>query len=620
MHEQLEQAHKRIAELETKGGSPQSTGDINKAASSLPLKSELEVLIVFLREVMKPRQLASTLPSCDKTSNLTLSDCVTLARAFDYLSKTSDSNEDAVGEYLEKFPAMRDMHERNPVLEEALVFMSVRLANDGKKYAAVRLFGGALLSSFDTMTDIYMIWTYYSTGENGFAIASLISLHTNIFGQLLIVYFQNRKHPSNGRLFKEILYTLSFSKPGVDAYRVAIGAEHEVGSIMDPKNEMMLTKGLELFTEAIPGALIQTYAFLTGSAQSNAAIFSLVMSIFTASFTATGVSFDKDIDKHSRAHTPDFYGFVPDSAKKKVKVFMSMFLISACQLTAKALACALCAVESSITVAFYLLGEILLFFAYKLLRRDFNYWLPVYGMTGVVLSTLIRINTKTITDFTALMQFRHPYELGGTYWAFTLLSMPVVCFYFGSRYLAYVDSEAGKARGLTMVLDATQVYGLVGGLLVVQVATFVFFLKNINPKFINTFYSTKSGNDFTKEYFLDHDDDEHKILVLNENRNKWVGIKDDIVKWVNDKIPEWNESQPEWWNAQKKASIPDWVVSNPEVLRSIRSEDVVKAVQERRGSIINVTVEENKPPKDPGTLRRRSIVDDAKKLKRELNA
>ena len=80
--------------------------------------------------------------------------------------------------------------------------------------------------------------------------------------------------------------------------------------------------------------------------------------------------------------------------------------------------------------------------------------------------------------------------------------MPVVCFYFGSRYLAYIDSEDGKTRGLTMVLDATRVYGMVGGLLVVQITTFVFFLKSINPKYISTFYSTESGNDGSMRIFL----------------------------------------------------------------------------------------------------------------------
>ncbi|GMH74049.1 hypothetical protein TrLO_g9753 [Triparma laevis f. longispina] len=201
---------------------------------------------------------------------------------------------------------MHDMNERNPVLEEVLVWMSVRLANDGKKYAAVRLLSGALLSMFDTLTDLYMIWTYYATGGNGFANASLISLLANVALQIAIVLMQTRKQ-AKGRLFKEILCVVSFTKPGVDAYRVIIGADNEAGSIMDPKTEMIFIKCCELVAEAIPGTLIQTYAFLVGSNQSNAAVFSLIVFVFTASFTATGISFDKDVDKYGRRHTSGFY-------------------------------------------------------------------------------------------------------------------------------------------------------------------------------------------------------------------------------------------------------------------------------------------------------------------------
>ncbi|GMH78900.1 hypothetical protein TL16_g07970 [Triparma laevis f. inornata] len=149
-----------------------------------------------------------------------------------------------------------------------------------------------------------MILTYYSTDENGFANASLISLLANIIIQIAFVFVQNRNHTSKGRLFKEIMYVLSFSKPSVDTYRVVIGAEIEVGAVTDPKREMMYVKAIELFTEAIPGALIQTYVFLVGSNQTSAAVLSLIVSVFTAAFTATSISYDLDVDKLKRMQTP----------------------------------------------------------------------------------------------------------------------------------------------------------------------------------------------------------------------------------------------------------------------------------------------------------------------------
>jgi hypothetical protein len=51
----------------------------------------------------------------------------------------------------------------------------------------------------------------------------------------------------------EMLTVVSFVKPGVDAYRVASGAEQLPGAAVSPLVEMLYTKGGELFFEAIPG-------------------------------------------------------------------------------------------------------------------------------------------------------------------------------------------------------------------------------------------------------------------------------------------------------------------------------------------------------------------------------
>ncbi|GMI17455.1 hypothetical protein TrLO_g3629 [Triparma laevis f. longispina] len=96
-----------------------------------------------------------------------------------------------------------------------------------------------------------------------------------------------------------------------------------------------------------------------------------------------------------------------------------------------------------------------------------------------------------------------------------------------------------------MVLDATHVYGTIGGIFVLQVATFIYFLSSIDPKYIKTFYSMQSSNDYARRIFLDKDEDERKIVIFEDNRNKWKKIEAGGVKWVGEKIPEWNEEQPD---------------------------------------------------------------------------
>ncbi|GMH58831.1 hypothetical protein TL16_g02697 [Triparma laevis f. inornata] len=461
---------------------------------------------VWGRRVMKPRQVPAALPVMQKRSGLTSVDCLTLAKGFDFLSKTSQNDEDAVVTYLDHFPVIKDISEMNPALEDLPIFMNVRLADHGRN-------------------------------ENGFAVATLASLASNLGVQLLLVFFQTRKQ-SLRRMFREMMYALTFAKPGVNVYHVMLGVEQEVVSFASPKVEMFMSKGIKLICEAIPGTIFQSYAYLTGSNQSSAALFSLAVSVFTTAFTSTGISFDKELDQKGRDHAPAFYGYVPIGAGRKAKAFVLMFCISACQLTAKALAVALCAVEGGDTVIAYLVGEMLLFFAYKFARGDFWYWVPIYGVPGMSFSYLARLMFKAQVDFTAFLHARHPKELGGSYWAFTILSTPIIYFYFGYRYLEYVESEVGKARELSLMLSPKKVYGMIGGVLAVQILSFYLFLKNIEPRFIYSFYSTITGNEQSFLFFHNHSYDALKLEFFGENKYKWKKIREEVVEWVNLKILE----------------------------------------------------------------------------------
>ncbi|GMH74044.1 hypothetical protein TrLO_g9752 [Triparma laevis f. longispina] len=77
---------------------------------------------------------------------------------------------------------------------------------------------------------------------------------------------------------------------------------------------------------------------------------------------------------------------------------------------------------------------------------------------------------------------------------------------------------------------------------------------------LNTFYSAKTGNEQSMGRFLNHDEDKQKIHIFGQNRRKWKKIERGVVEWVSLKIPEWNESQPEWWDARRKGLIPEWAV------------------------------------------------------------
>ena len=165
--------------------------------------------------------------------------------------------------------------------------------------------------------------------------------------------------------------------------------------------------------------------------------------------------------------------------------------------------------------------------------------------------------TKVITDFTGLTHFRHPYELGGIYFAFNLFTTPIASFWLASHYVRFTEENP---EGLTIVFSERAVYSVIGGLTLAQLAVFfLFFLRCMNPNYTHTFYSTKSGNDNACDYFLQHESDEGKIRVINDNKHKWARIAPDVAKWIDERWPVWEESQPPWLNEKVKDKISDFM-------------------------------------------------------------
>ena len=70
----------------------------------------------------------------------------------------------------------------------------------------------------------------------------------------------------------------------------------------------------------------------------------------------------------------------------------------------------------------YLLADMTLYLSIKALRRDFTYWVPVYGILGFVLSFTARFIGKLVSDFAATIHLRHPLEVGGLYFSINAVS------------------------------------------------------------------------------------------------------------------------------------------------------------------------------------------------------
>ena len=240
--------------------------------------------------------------------------------------------------------------------------------------------------------------------------------------QIIVVLFQNRNFDA-GRILLECSFVVTGLKAPVDAYKVAMGSEKEDGTFFDPLMEMTYSKAIELFAESIPGCVIQIVGFMTDSNPGTMSLVSIFISALTAGFTGAQISYDMDTDPAKRATKPFFYGYIPDVALKRTVVFVTMVFMSSLMLLVKSLAIALFIRLGWRYVLIYFAVDVGVFYAIKIWNRDFVYYLPFEGFWfSIAASTLIRFISKIISDFTGIVHFRHPGEMGGAYFTFNVIS------------------------------------------------------------------------------------------------------------------------------------------------------------------------------------------------------
>jgi len=89
---------------------------------------------------------------------------------------------------------------------------------------------------------------------------------------------------------REVLITLLFLRPAVDAYRIS--TNHEDGDHkMDSLAEMIMNKCAELACESIPGCVLQLYVWLTNPEQAGSyALVSIGISALTTGFNSVMIA------------------------------------------------------------------------------------------------------------------------------------------------------------------------------------------------------------------------------------------------------------------------------------------------------------------------------------------
>ena len=96
---------------------------------------------------------------------------------------------------------------------------------------------------------------------------------------------------------------------------------------------------------------------------------------------------DMDTSPKKRRETPEFYGYIP--ATGRGLIFFLMMVNSTAQFLAKIMSIALLGAVSKTWVFGYIVGDIVLFLLYTLVRNDFFYYFPFQSYIGSIGSSLL---------------------------------------------------------------------------------------------------------------------------------------------------------------------------------------------------------------------------------------
>ena len=476
-------------------------------------------------------------------------ECKRVGRSLVAFIFTATAGEHAVDAWRLHYAQLNVLFEEVVGFEEFMLVIANNLLRDSIYGMVLRVSLGALLSTVDAVTDIYVISTYYKSAELvGRANIMLAMVLGNIVFQFCGMLALYRKKGWS-RLTAESIITALFLRPAVDAYRVSTSeADEEI--IVDQLSEMLLNKSTELACESVPGCVLQLFVWLsTPELAGSYALVSIGISCLTTGFTSAMISFDMDVDVPHRRSQPKFYGYIPNESSLRTRCFILMILMSSLHNLSRSLGYALLAASGTDDlVLMFIGGEIGAYLLLKIIRQDFYSFFRFSGMVAFLISMIHRTISKVIVDFTGCLHFRHPYELGG--WGFTISLLWAQVFPFVA--LLFFPDEATQGGNvkekITMFLAASFLLWL----------TFnIVFFCTIDLSYLNTFFGTKTAPQYTCELFLTSKEDHQRFHAVFKNRIEYTksihrieytkSIHGEVKEWVVNNLRKWRRERPDWF-------------------------------------------------------------------------
>ncbi|GMH86654.1 hypothetical protein TrST_g13924 [Triparma strigata] len=512
-------------------------------------------------------------------------DAVNLAKGMSTIVLSNTEAPAAVDHWIAQNVALEEFEKEHQWMRSFFVEIAQYNLNTSNFGLRLRVFGGALLSTIDLITDVYMTVKFFNTeGQEGYGMTNAWLIGLTMIFQILIAYVQNGKKASS--FFHDLFCILTGFKPALDAYRVGSGAEQEDHHRIAPMAEMTYCKVIELVFEAVPASIVQIYALLIAKEQKLDAIISVMVSAATIGFTSAMLSYDWDTSPSQRAFNPGFYGYIPDKALSRAVCFLSMMSLSFSHVLLQTLSCALLFATNPRWLVYYLAGDMALFLLYKVARRDFHYWLNISGVLRFVTSFMVRSAGKILVNFTLLIQTRSPVELGGFSFLVSALLSVAASFVSVQLYSNHYEGD-DKIKDERLQVIISTLYGI----WLISLVTFVAVMKR---EYLHTFYSFDTLSDFNRKLTLKLRDDQEdiKCLVLECHPDTFSGWGEELLKpWTLKNWSRWEEEKPSWFTDSWIEGVPneyvpyEWRVKYKKTKGRV-DEDAV--VRRRRSSIKHV--------------------------------
>ncbi|GMI29282.1 hypothetical protein TeGR_g9733 [Tetraparma gracilis] len=465
-----------------------------------------------------------------KVADLTAADGPSLGAGLATCLASNTESDAGVAEWIDKHSALKEFQEMHAWFRPMMDTVGKRLLSKSKFGANFRLGFGASLSSFDQVSDVNTVRLYLTTPNLvGYGYTLLAMLIVNMLAQLLLVWLQTTKGPK-ATTVKDMLYVVSAVKPGVDAWRVATGLGQNEYQVMSPKSELLVSKGVELAFEAIPGCVVQVQAYLiamgTEEGASQQALVSLVISALCTGFTAGTITFDNDANVDWRRDDPEHVGLIAPGTRGTL-TFGCMILNGALLLIVRSTSTALLLEVGGRYAASYYLADWSIFFAQKWLRNDAGFFQKVSD------SSLVQFLLGTLVD-----------------WVVKVLAL-VSSLASVSVYYELTPEDA-------VLLPEAVAWKAVGGLCAAWITVFAAFLLLIQRRFIKNFFSFETSRElvcanFTKEGASDV----AKLEIHIFDPKKWASIRDNVRVWHHANWDRLEEEAADWFTPELVARIDD---------------------------------------------------------------